>query len=273
MELSALPTELLDQIAGYFIPTMHSDPHPNNPGPDIAACRRTLLLLARMNKRLNAVAVRHLYHTVFIDDLRRLFTFLGTIIFDDYLASRVRVLNIFTSLDAQDLDFHTGGQSELKIARITPNMKAYQYLGRCFGDFTHPRDLMRANCAEYPQSACALLLCLVEGMEHLYLRVPTWNLGDCRTLSDFFERSCRDSHLNFVPRLSSLSLIADPEIDNPTLGSGMPQHFLGSGAIRHLEIYGACLLIDEGGFDQPFLPARWSSLETVRLSLVCMSGH
>ena len=57
-----------------------------------------------------------MYHTVCIDDLRRLFTFLEALILQPKLAERVRVLSIFASL-IEGLDSYTNKKSEAIIRR------------------------------------------------------------------------------------------------------------------------------------------------------------
>ncbi|KAK5660622.1 hypothetical protein OQA88_13186 [Cercophora sp. LCS_1] len=112
----------------------------------------------------------------------------------------------------------------------------------------------------------------------LYLHLTAWNAGEYEVLAGFFESSydpaiC-DADFPFAPHISTLSLTASPHAADPLLSEEMPQCLMGSGAIKHLEVFGACLVINQ---DAPvgceFLPARWSSLETIRLLGAYMTGE
>lgn len=63
-------------------------------------------------------------------------------------------------------------ESESTITSITSDLKAYEYLARCFGDLSHPAtlswrgpgdtdqvDVEDNPQAKFGQSACSLLLC------------------------------------------------------------------------------------------------------------------
>ncbi|KAK0640723.1 hypothetical protein B0T16DRAFT_448372 [Cercophora newfieldiana] len=277
MPLLDLSNELLNEIAMHLIPSMDGDLASYVPDPDIAVCRITLLSLAKTNRRLNATAIRHLYHTVCIDDLHMLFALLRTFILNDDLADMVRVLSVFASLN-EDLDPDTDEMSEQMFAGLTPDLKAHQFLGYCFEDMDsmEASDLTWTNCDNYPQSACALLLYLTGKLEALYLHLPPWNAGDYRFINGVFEESSRGRETQdtpaFVPNLSSLSLTADPRASDPRLDSDVPQCLMGNQGIKNLEIFGATLLHDKAGNFGDLLPARWSSLETIRLPYVCTRG-
>jgi hypothetical protein len=136
-------------------------------------------------------------------------------------------------------------------------------------------DLTWGNCDDYPESACALLLCLTDKLEALYLHLPAWNAGEYDVLAEFFEDSWEqaqpesDPSYALLPHLSTLSLTADPRASDSLLPDDMPQAFMGGRAIKHLEVFGASLL---GNPEFPFLPERWSSLETICLPCAYLSG-
>jgi len=51
---------------------------------------------------------------------------------------------------------------------------------------TRPRTLHGKSCDDYPESACALLLCLTHKLETLYMHLPAWNAGEYDALVTFF---------------------------------------------------------------------------------------
>ena len=281
MELLHLSNEVIDEIAGYLIPSMADELAAFDPDPDIAACRIALLSLAKTNIRLNTIAIRHLYHTVCIDDLRRLFTFLEALILQPQLAERVRVLSIFAPLN-EGLDPYTDTKSGEIFAALTPGMHAHRFLTQCFpdADFTSAADLTWENCEDYPEAACALLLCLTDKLEALYLHLPAWNAGDYDALAAFFEGSWEqrktesDPSYALLPHLSTLSLTADPRADDSILTDDMPQALMGGRAIKHLEVFGASLVGSPPDLleEYAFLPERWSSLESICLLGAYLSG-
>ena len=266
MGLSALPSELLEEVAWNLVPTMDADLGSYQPDPEINTCRLALLALAKTNRTMNAVAIRHLYHTVCITDIRALFEFLGTLILHDHLADLVRVLSIATSLE-EDLDTYTEKKSGEIFAGITGDMTAHGYLSRCFDDFTEASELTWSNCDGYAESACALLLCLATKLDALSMHCPNWNAGEYEVLTSVFETSYQEG-VAFVKHLSRLSLIADPTASDPLLPAGTPQSFMGSGNIKNLELFGANLFRE----DTPISAGKWRNLETVRISYAYTTG-
>lgn len=268
MSLLSLSNELLNAIARNLVPTMETDLGSYGPDPDFGCCRLALLALAKTNRRLNAIAIPHLYHTVCIEDLRAVFDLLGTLIVHDDLAGLVRVLNVTASLD-DNLDDYTDEKSQAIFAAMTVDMRAHRYLARCFGDsFTgEARELTWSKCDDYPESACALLLCLASKLEALYIHMPNWNVSDYDVLIRFFKEDG-----TFPQHLSLLSLTADPNADDPCLPQETPECFMGpTGNIKHLELFGAYLLL-YGNDDKPFPAAKWRNLETVDVQYAYTAG-
>ncbi|KAK5659557.1 hypothetical protein OQA88_759 [Cercophora sp. LCS_1] len=280
MGLLRLSNEMIDGVAGHLVPSMANDLAAFDPDADIAVCRIALLSLAKASRRLHAIAVRHLYHTVCIEDLRRLFTFLEALILQPKLAERVRVLSVFASL-VEGLDPYTDMKSSEIFAALTPDMHAHKLLTRCFPsadfEFDEAADLTWENCDDYPESACALLLCLTDKLEALYLHLPAWNAGEYDALAAFFEDSWQrvrgesdPSYMyTLLPHLSTLVLTADPRASDSLLPDDMPQALMGNRSIKHLEVYGASLLVNA---EFPVFPERWSSLETICLPCAYLSG-
>jgi len=274
MSLLSLSNELLSEITRNLIPTMDTDLGSYEPHPDIKPCRLALLALSKTSRRLNIISIPYLYHSICILDLRALFDILGTLILHDHLAGLVRVVNLATPLD-QELDDYTDQKSEEIFADLTADTKAYGYLDRCFGDFFtgDAGELTWSNCDGYPESACALLLCLVSELEALYIHLPNWNAGDYEVLMGFFETSyAEEGDGTFAQRLSLLSLTANPHACDPFLPADTPQCFMGTaGNIKRLEIFGANLLFQDD--DAPFTAAKWRNLEAIEVSYACTTGE
>ena len=74
-------------------------------------------------------------------------------------------------------------------------------------------------------------------------------------------------HFSRISR--QLSLTANPRASDSLLPDDMPQAFMGGRAIKNLEVFGASLLSNS---EFPFLPERWSSLETICLPCAYLSG-
>jgi len=212
MGLFRLSNELLDAVARSLIPQMHTALGADSLDSSVKEGRRALLALVKSCRKLNIIATPYLYYTVCITDLGGLFDFLGVFVFNDHLTDLVRVLNITAPLD-EYLDSDSEEKSEAIFGRLTPEMRAYTHLTRCFGDFDEPCKLTCDNCDNYAESACALILSLVPRLEALYMQVPDHHVGEYERLIEFFEESCHDDS-GFASRLSLLSLTADPRTDS-----------------------------------------------------------
>jgi len=223
----------------------------------VKECRRTLLALVKTCRKLHIIATPHLYHTVCITDLGCLFDFLEVLVFNDHLTGLVRVLNITAPLD-EYLDSDSDEKSEALFGRLTPEMRAYPHLRRCFGDFDEASELTCDNRDNYAESACALILSLVPRLEALYMQVPDHYNGEYKRLIEFFEKSWQNDS-GFASQLSLLSLTADPRTDGSLMPAQMAHSLTGSGKIKHLELAGGNLI--SGSSDSA---ARWGSLETAK---------
>ena len=258
MGLFRLSNELLDTVARSLIPQMHTALGADSLDSSVKEGRRALLALVKSCRKLNIIATPHLYHTVCITDLGGLFDFLGVLVFNDHLTDLVRVLNITAPLD-EYLDSDSEEKSEAIFGRLTPEMRAYTHLTRCFGDFDEPCELTCDNRDNYAESACALILSLVPRLEALYMQVPDHHVGEYERLIEFFEESCQDDS-GFASRLSLLSLTADPRTDGSLMPAQMVHSLMGSGNIKHLELSGGNLI---GGSNDS--APSWRSLEMAKV--------
>lgn len=276
MSILNLSSELLNEIASHLVPSMDDDTGSYDPDPDMRRCRLALLSLARTgNHNLHAIAIRHLYHTICIYDLRCLFDVLHTLVYHPHLANLVRVLNLATFLDVP-LDNYTDAKSEALYAGITPDMKTFPLLRLCFGDDfddTELRELSWSTVDDFAELSFGLLLCLTSRLESLHLHGPNWNAGDFDALTTVFASAYDDDeslHGGFLPRLSRLALSADPLADGPLLAMETPQCFMGAaGNIKHLELFGANLVQEDAVVDDP---EKWRSVETIHATYACTSG-
>ncbi|KAK0620661.1 hypothetical protein B0T14DRAFT_235410 [Immersiella caudata] len=258
MGLFRLSNELLDAVSRSLIPQMDTALGADPRYSSVTDGQRALLALVKSCRKLNVIATPYLYHTVCITDLGGLFDFLGVLVFNDHLTDLVRVLYITAPLD-EYLDSDSDEKSEAIFARITPEMRAYAHLSRCFGDFDEPSELTCDNCNNYAESACALILSLVPRLEALYMHVPDQYVAEYTRLMEFFQQSCQKDDSGFADHLSLLSLTVDPRIDCCLMSAKTPHRLMGSGTIKHLELSGSQLIGGNGD-----LASNWRSLETVK---------
>ena len=285
MSILNLPAELLDEIASHLVPSMKGDTGSYDPDPEFRRCRLALLSLVKTgNHHLHAIATRHLYHTICIDDLRCLFDLLHTAIHHPRLASFIRVLNLTATLE-DALDDEVDARSAALYADITPDMKAFAFLNLCFGpddDFDDgpegdsnndpsgkSHEISWTTADDFAELSFGLLLCLTYNLESLHLHGLGWDQSEFAPLADIFRSAELDNEVVFLPHLSRIALSADPRVDGPTLPEGMPQCFMSSkGNIKHLELFGPCLI----HWDLSEIDAKWRGVETIRASYAYSTG-
>lgn len=271
MILSDLPQEILDEVAGQLVPELrvalgsHKDVFRGHPFQD---GRLALLSLVKTNRRLNAIATRHLYHTICICDLRTLFELLGTFIWAPHLAAHVRIFAVVACLE-DFLDPATASKTELMFASITVGSTIYSHLERCFGEFEQTSELTWRNHYDCGQSTCALVLFLTTNLHTLHMHCPIWNAEQYDVLMSVF-RSChhQEGVVDFLPRLSRLCLTADPEASNPFLPDETTQAYMGLGRIKRLELFGAYMLIEHTDFSADV----WRNVEAIHIAHACTNG-
>ncbi|GAB1312274.1 hypothetical protein MFIFM68171_02484 [Madurella fahalii] len=270
MSLLDLPDEILAAVAEQLVPELpvalgsYKDEFDNYP---FQSGRLALLSLVQANRRLNAIVTHYLYHTICIGDLKILFKLLRTFIRAPHLAAHVRVLAVVASL-FDTLDDPTESNAEPMFANITVSSSIYSHLERCFGEFEQPCEIIWSKYDAYVESNCALVLCLTTNLHTLYMHCPNWNVGSYDDLMDIFQSYHNEGVVDFLPRLSRLCLIADPEVSNPLLPDETPQVYMGSGGIKRLELFGANLFQEDVGF----LADAWRDVETIHIEYACTTG-